>query len=265
MLSSFESKGMEMEQIWMEQPWLVAGGAGAVLLIIVVWLFLRRRSQHDEDTESTSNTRAPLTEPTLEPTPTASEATDTDARPGDTAEAQTDDVEPGVTEGPSEDGITETPDSEAQVIEIPVTAGEPEVAQGTAPGDAAEKSDLLDADLPAPEPPPVNDPDFVAAREAFEHELLAGNFSRLDVFAAYERAREDAGSPNVPRSEFFHHVVNRALEIRDAFEALLRDEDRRLFVDMHSRYLDAVTEEADSGNRERLHREHQEKLDHLRP
>jgi hypothetical protein len=36
-------------------------------------------------------------------------------------------------------------------------------------------------------------------------------------------------------------------------------------VDIHSRYLDDVTVETDADARTRMHREHQEKLDGLRP
>ncbi|MEE4173891.1 MAG: hypothetical protein V2I57_06530, partial [Xanthomonadales bacterium] len=117
----------------------------------------------------------------------------------------------------------------------------------------------------APKAPEITDPVFLAAREAFERELLAGHFSKLDVFVAYEQAMKQPGATEIPRSEFFHRVVNEALATRDTFEAMLTDKDREQFVDIHSRYLDEVTDETDLEARERLHREHQEKLAGLQP
>jgi LPXTG-motif cell wall-anchored protein len=257
---------MEMEQSWMtgmelEQSWIIAGGVGAVLLIALVWFLLRRRSKGESGAEADQGHDAEirLTEPTLEPLPDVS---------GDTEPTATDSVPPTETVGEAAEPETEpTPVTAHEFEPAPEPASEaeletePEPSSEPAPAEAGEAPAQADA----PEAPPVTDPAFLAAREAFARELLAGNFSRLDVFEAYAEAQQGPKAPAVPRSEFFHRVVNQALETRDAFEALLSKEHREQFVDIHSRYLDDVTAEADADVRERLHREHREKLDSLRP
>ncbi len=242
-MEQIQIMGMELEQ-----SWIIAGGVALVLLIAVVWILVRRRSKSDGDPEPEKSPQETvrLTEPTLEPLPEVSEVAEPEAAEPESVEASAE--EPG-------------PEPDTEVHPAPESDPEPEVESEQAPEEHDEKPDTADA----PEPSTVSDPAFLAAREAFERELLAGNFSRLDVFEAYAQAKEKPNAPDVPRSEYFHGVVNQALEIRDAFEALLLDADREQFVDMHSRYLDDVTTETDADVRERLHREHQEKLGTLRP
>ena len=227
----------------LDQSWIIAGGAGAVVLFALVWFLVRRRSKRDDGSETNPvpGEEIRLTEPTLEPLPEVSGSTDPEA--------------------PESETTGEPADEAPETQPVPAQAAESEPVPEPEPVEAAEAPEQADR----AEAPPISDPAFLAAREAFERQLLAGNFSRLDVFDAYARAQEGPDAPSVPRSEFFHRVVNQALEIRDAFEALLQDEDRDRFVDIHSRYLDDVTEEADAGVRERLHREHQDKLGSLRP
>ncbi len=301
MLFTFTPKGMEMEQIQimgmeLEQSWIIAGGVGAVLLIALVWFLARRGSKNDGESDADEGSRDEirLTEPTLEPLPEVSGETDTEAADaeapveaaGEPAESRAPEpaaaaepepeTEPKAEAEPKPQGEpaaaeTATPETEPASDREPDPASpetgaiepepEPERERETEAPVAAETTEPSDT----PEPPLVADPAFLAAREAFERELLGGNFSRLDVFDAYAKAQGGPDDPGVPRSEFFHHVVNQALKARDAFEILLADEDREQFVDIHSRYLDDVTEESDADARARLHREHQEKLGSLRP
>jgi hypothetical protein len=277
MLFLFTPKGMEMEPIQimgmeLEQSWIIAGGVGAILLIVIVWILVRRRSKIDGEpaTDQSPHEEIRLTEPTLEPLPELDGESDT----GDSAVEAT-------AELAEEAAASEPPEPEVEAEAVVQTESEVEVEAGTEAGtevevevqaepDAEPDTETAEATAAAvstdtPEDPPVSDPAFLAARETFEQELLGGNFSRLDVFEAYAQAQDGPDDPGIPRSEFFHRVVNRALESRDAYEILLTDQDREQFVDIHSRYLDDVTEEADADVRKRLHREHQEKLAGLRP
>jgi hypothetical protein len=269
----FHPKGMEMEQIQimgmeLEKSWIIAGGAAVVLLIAIVWFLLRRRSKRDGEPvpEKSPEATVRLTEPTLEPLPEVSEGVDTepaDVEPTGETAVETPDTEPAA---PSPI-VAESGDPETAAEPESMTESVSEAGAEHEPEPRDEPAEVIEAPTPieTPPPPPVTDPAFLAARETFERALLEGNFSRLDVFEAYARAQQGPDAPGVPRSEFFHRVVNQALETRDAFEALLSKQDRERFVDIHSRYLDDVTEEADASVRERLHREHQEKLEHLRP
>lgn len=109
------------------------------------------------------------------------------------------------------------------------------------------------------------DPHFEALLAAFEEELRQGHFSRQDVYAEHAEAASVPGARKVTRSRYFHEVVNKALEIRDELEGLLHEDDRKRFVDVHSHYLDEVTDEPDAEARRALLRDHLDLLPSLRP
>jgi hypothetical protein len=60
-------------------------------------------------------------------------------------------------------------------------------------------------------------------------------------------------------------VVNKALEVRDEVEHLLRKEDRERFVTFHSQYLDEISNEVDDAVRQAWLRHHLDLLPGLRP
>jgi LPXTG-motif cell wall-anchored protein len=225
-----------------DQNWILAGGAGIALLLVVAWFFVRRRARVAADAESKTGERARKT-PEFEPPRDAEDAANREES-GETKDA----TEPEVVEEPE---VSEEP----EVGDEPGRTGAAE--QAAEPGDSGEDEE---AELPAEVLAA-----FEAARSSFVRELEGGNLSKLDIFEAYDRASRQPGAPRAPRSEYFHRVVGKAVKARDAFEALLRDEDRKKFVDVHSRYLDAVTGQEDADARAQAHRAHVEFVAGLRP
>lgn len=253
----------------MNEIWILLLGITVVLLAAMFWF--ARKSRRDQD--------APLPERN-EPTLEAAQDADAESRAEEAPEAAEAAAETEAGEVTSE---TEAP-AEA------VGAEEPEGAEAAATAEAEEVEavhEAVEAESPDPEPEPLDasdeaetpapepeapapasaepNPEFEQARADFERELKAGHFSKLDVFRAHEQAAEKPGAPRIPRSQFFHQVVDKALEARDEFEGLLCDEDRQRFVTVHSQYLDDVTDETDAEAREALLRDQLKMIPELRP
>lgn len=228
-------------------------GAGAVLLLVLILAWLLRSRRRDRNTKN--DVPAIREEPTLVPKDeessesVANEALEAvEAEAAEAADAP--EVEPATQPGrepTAEPVMASAPEPEPD-------AGQPEIP--SVPQPKPEQASVPDSEL---------DPAFVAARAKLDEELQAGHFSRLDVFEDYQRAAEKAYGHIGPRSEYFSRVVNEAIAVRDAFEALLDEEDRARFVEGHGRYLDEVSVEADEGTRVRMHREQIELLRQLRP
>ncbi|MEM1413143.1 MAG: hypothetical protein AAGH19_12375 [Pseudomonadota bacterium] len=259
----------------MDTSGLLIVGSGLALVLVLTGVFLFRRRKDGADAagpEPVSEVQAERrTEPTLtaEPETGVAEASEpaleetaaeeialeetavrdeTEASPPEPVHADADSAAEAKTDPEPEKETA--PEPEAQ------TASEPETKTASEPAKASEGPD---------DATPALDPAFLEVRTSLERELSAGHFSKLDVFEDYRLASEKASGRIGSRSEYFHQVVEQALEVRDTFEGMLSDEDRERFIDVHSRYLDEVSVEADLDVRARLHSEQVKLLNDLGP
>lgn len=272
---------MEMD---IDPYWIVGGGVGIALLGVIAWFYTQRDPKPEE------LDAAPAHAPEAAPADVKS-AKGAPASPAVEAPTEAADKAPTEAGGDasSKAGGEAPPEAAESMVEPPAKPpAEPSAKPPAEPPAEAAAEDAVEAPgEPATEPvaepdlepredrpvhaeaaqatPPVSDEAFDAARAALARALQAGHFSKPDVLHAWAHRDWEAGERKPPRSEYFHQVVKEAVRTRNAFEAMLCDEDRKTFVDRHSQYLDDVAALDDPEAREQAHEAQVRLLAELRP